>query len=831
MAENAVGKALEVYVSKTEQELLNGEPNVLGLSTDQNTIVFNNKVIGSGSGIRYKKIILSASSGWIRFAVANSGASVQPTVVFGIDRRYNISKDEHYIFASTLSHQKKGYITQLTGTYGSTGTHFIKKVRTAQHGSKDNPFYLDFYVDSTSTESYYVWILGNWDLLDLSVVDEQQDATDNITRYVEFETSNGFNLDNNSLQIFRDKILSGLTEATADIRDTTLISTSDATGETGKWYKRKATTFWNYIKAKLGTVGSLGIGTTTPTAMLEVNGGIKATDFIGNIPDTAVFSKELTAFNSLKSPRLRSLNSQIRNNLLSFNGSALTAEYTIDGGATWVDFGLTDTQKNQFVTDGWEHTNQLKAGNGDTTVAPQLKGVRLTYDFSAITNGSFYGNVSDAIITTNANDGTVMKVEVLDWKNNAWTEKGTYNLYSPDALPNAVYLGTLRFRRASTTTADQYKAIRFIFSYQGTSTTLTSIPFNIRSIKLFSNGVYSNELPNYARYGHLYSTDSVQNMILPNELYPNTHLSKNLGNNTKAFKVVYTRYVYAPTSYGLQLGSGAAARWQIDTSGHYVPITANKYNIGSASYPVNNVYANRLVGVADKAVADENGRDIANTYQRVATPIFGGVMALGDRRLITSSYVGEATADKVFFLIDVFKFAYYVEGTDSFQSVFANGANWRDYSNADGTPIVDKLYITPNGNVYAFYNGNIRPIKAESISATKEYTTEVISIDANFSVTCLSNNAIKTLPTDILNGVMYLKSNGAVKSTAIPLNLGTTSNYPIKYLNGTTWVDATIFVRVSSIAAQWFLTVSSDTPVSTEGLVLEGQITANFVEE
>lgn len=275
--ETAVGKPLEVYVSKTESELLAGEPNVLGLSSDQNTIVFNNKVIGSGSEIRYKKIILSAGQRWIRFAVANHGAASHPTVIFGIDRGFGNSKDEHYIFASTLSHQKKGYITQLSGVYGSTETHFIKKVRTAQYKSDVEPFYLDFYVDSTTTEAYYVWVLGHWDLLDLSVADEQQDATDNITRYVEFETSNGFNLDNDSLQIFRDKILSGLAEMTADIRDTTLISTSDATGETGKWYKRKATTFWNYIKAKLGTVGSLGIGTTTPTVMLEVNGEIKAT--------------------------------------------------------------------------------------------------------------------------------------------------------------------------------------------------------------------------------------------------------------------------------------------------------------------------------------------------------------------------------------------------------------------------------------------------------------------------------------------------------------------------------------------------------------------------
>lgn len=42
--------------------------------------------------------------------------------------------------------------------------------------------------------------------------------------------------------------------ATASITDSTLISTSDAYGETGTWYRRPATAFWNYIKGKADAV-------------------------------------------------------------------------------------------------------------------------------------------------------------------------------------------------------------------------------------------------------------------------------------------------------------------------------------------------------------------------------------------------------------------------------------------------------------------------------------------------------------------------------------------------------------------------------------------------
>lgn len=49
-------------------------------------------------------------------------------------------------------------------------------------------------------------------------------------------------------------LISELGTATSNIKDSTLISTSDANGETGIWYRRAATTFWNYIKGKADAV-------------------------------------------------------------------------------------------------------------------------------------------------------------------------------------------------------------------------------------------------------------------------------------------------------------------------------------------------------------------------------------------------------------------------------------------------------------------------------------------------------------------------------------------------------------------------------------------------
>ena len=49
-------------------------------------------------------------------------------------------------------------------------------------------------------------------------------------------------------------LISELGTATADIKDSTLITTSQIHGETGTWYRRTAIRLWNYIKGKADTV-------------------------------------------------------------------------------------------------------------------------------------------------------------------------------------------------------------------------------------------------------------------------------------------------------------------------------------------------------------------------------------------------------------------------------------------------------------------------------------------------------------------------------------------------------------------------------------------------
>ena len=1046
--ETAIGKPLKVYVSKTEAQLLEGEPNVLGLSSDQNTIVFNNKVIGSGSGIRYKTIKLSASSGWIRFAQHKIDATTNVTAIFSIERGYGSKSDEHYIFASSLSHGKKGYITQLAGGYADNTSHFIKKVRTAQNGSNTKPFYIDFYIESLSSESYSVWVLGNWELLDITRVDEEADAANNITRFVEFETTNGFNLDNNSLQIFRDKILSGLTEATADIRDTTFISTSDATGETGKWYKRKATTFWNYIKAKLGTVGSLGVGTTTPTAMLEVNGEIKAKGVDGSlyhfINETTSYHHYVYLLGKVKMgggnytavgklffrqqgvDRFGSYDVAIHvsNNLVSSTwsetsfyllntGNDSTAAFdlvqcTYEGEEYWA-LRLSGIQVRKVYFSGY-YTNILWAPisyyntntkeilneeiynsiieKNDLLKRPNINGNEVVLKNDVIL-ADYFNKTAVVAPTSNTKKGKFTKFATITL-DGAWDScAGTYILYSSsekfwgigyflvrtDATAGNIYLASfnwenvndvtlttsIRVVKPTANTIDLY----FCINKDYCNPVISFLTNSHKKITTYNNVAYVDSIDQWTQstlgglVARAYEDESGNNIVntyatkrstlgIKGDLYNITSgemvLSKyglgGVGFNNSAYTLtiseldaatqtwvqkfsnkdtnltigvqqaldkgtqalIYTstvgsrvkirvstttynyfkeaafllstgsktiQCVYSSGSYTSQSSTSTSGSWHIvnvgqDTSIREFEIVLNSTAIADAQIKISGIrifqtnaspkffgkaldsYSSDYATASGKATSDKNNKDLTTYVSDIKKTAHGIQITKGNGTTsdvdISSNilrFQGVLDVEPTYASSGVSSWNYitFVKPLNKFVAVnssalpptyhqaFNNGEISQDtYNNNPNVLFIDNI----TGKTYTWHgdaNETFSKINA------KEYTTEVISIDRTFNVTCLSNNAIKTLPTDILNGVMYLKSNGAVKSTAIPLNLGTTPNYPIKYLNDTTWVDATILVRVSSLVAQWFLTVPSDTPVSTEGLVLEGQITANFVEE
>lgn len=383
MAGTAKEKQLEVYVSKTEEELLAGDDNVLGLSSDRNTIVFNGKVVGSGSNIRYKRIQISTSTdnpteaGWYRFAVNTGGFAAMTTAIIGIERSYSSRKDEHYIFASTMNHVRNGHITQLSGYNNGGNAHLITKIRFAQKTSTSGGCYLDFYTTALSpatTEMYYLWIIGNWDLLDIYKVDDVEE--DSATYgYKEVETSVGFNLDDSSLSILRNKILSKLGEATANIKDSTYISTSDATGETGTWYKRKATTLWNYIKSKLSgadvVVNSLSSTTDIATQNVTASNSVTAPSFSGKFFKTIHYISESYKYHVILLGKV------------TMGGAEFTAVGKLWTRMSGVDrFTATDIAihvSNNLATSDWSESTFYLMNCGDAD-AGEFKLIQCTYE-------------------------------------------------------------------------------------------------------------------------------------------------------------------------------------------------------------------------------------------------------------------------------------------------------------------------------------------------------------------------------------------------------------------------------------------------------------------
>jgi hypothetical protein len=111
-----------------------------------------------------------------------------------------------------------------------------------------------------------------------------------------------------------------------------------------------------------------------------------------NIPVTTLYEDKLRwgTTNVNNGTVVDNIMRQARMNILSFMpASAITAEYSNDGGANWVDYGLTDAQKVALVTPILPNYKYLFVGNTQTDFTIQNR-TRVIIDFI---NGNVRGQM------------------------------------------------------------------------------------------------------------------------------------------------------------------------------------------------------------------------------------------------------------------------------------------------------------------------------------------------------------------------------------------------------------------------------------------------------
>ena len=192
--------------------------------------------------------------------------------------------------------------------------------------------------------------------------------------------------------------------------------------------------------------------------------------------------------------------------------AGITVQYSRNGGSTWVDYGLTDTQKTALfsagqgiVIGGTTETGIDKSNyKSRVIVTTNLAGIYTMLNKIAIylsTNGSTGSNVTiDARTKANVDAG-----------NDTWTTLA-------DSVPVNGWSGWNIINIPSTTTygntSAQYQQIRFTFSVTSHASTVTYPGLSVSRIMMFGGAGWSTP-SNMANNGHLYSFDASQNATFP----------------------------------------------------------------------------------------------------------------------------------------------------------------------------------------------------------------------------------------------------------------------------------------------------------------------------
>ncbi len=180
--------------------------------------------------------------------------------------------------------------------------------------------------------------------------------------------------------------------------------------------------------------------------------------------------------------------------------SAITIEYTEDGGATWLDYGATDKQKKRLFLGNAISNIMIKR---DSDLVANQNGLRITIDDGC----GIYCYSTMAIIHHYFPSGVNVEIQGAMYK-----DPDTFvTLESAENVSGNPSYRVFRLDKFLWGN-NQVKKLRFNFMFVGTKY-LTS-GHTVADIKIFSRNTYS-ACSTLAQTGHIYKFDENQNTTFP----------------------------------------------------------------------------------------------------------------------------------------------------------------------------------------------------------------------------------------------------------------------------------------------------------------------------
>ena len=199
--------------------------------------------------------------------------------------------------------------------------------------------------------------------------------------------------------------------------------------------------------------------------------------------------------------------------------SAITVEYSRDGGSTWTDYGATDAQKQQIFAQG----GGLIIGKADSTNKatehPGLYQLRITIDTGV---AGVYTVLNKFVMYVNTNGSANCRCKIQKALQSTPTTFVDHTDWIPiDGWSGYNVLNTSSLTTYGNTASSQYGRVRFLFlDGSGGSTSYNGLI--ITQIKAFG-GVGWLCPSTMAKTGHLYSYNENQDAIFPNTVQAPYH--------------------------------------------------------------------------------------------------------------------------------------------------------------------------------------------------------------------------------------------------------------------------------------------------------------------
>lgn len=210
------------------------------------------------------------------------------------------------------------------------------------------------------------------------------------------------------------------------------------------------------------------------------------------------------------------------NRFMFMPDSAITIEYSRDGGSTWTDYGTTEANKRSIFGTG---TYYYYIGKADTTNKATANTNQYQLRVTLNTEGQLYTALNKFAfeVSTNGSNSCTVTIEgAFKSTPTTFTNITTNVGLAGWSGWNIVNIPQITTYGNPSNASSQYSVLRFIFKANGGNTNYVGL----RVMRICGFGGVGWTIPsNMAKTGHLYSYDNYQSAFFPNTIRANNILT------------------------------------------------------------------------------------------------------------------------------------------------------------------------------------------------------------------------------------------------------------------------------------------------------------------